>query len=264
MRNIIKFQTALPLTKNILRWPHLPRWEVTLGAKGWRHPWRPYHHQAAAVHQSRVMSCQSGATWQGQAQLKLCSILFASSKSPNQAFFSLFRRKLKTAQEFQKADNVDSHYELIYSIRDGVKFVKLGIGGLDIVAASVIANICMFAFGVPLAYLDLVLASPVESGIFVMVNSLICFQLFKVIRWYPLRIYYSELEDQFLAVFIGVHPFAIRPLKIEPGEVKPLEMMTGNVLPWASDLYATSSQRIFLFTHNFRYPLYYNKLLGYI
>lgn len=268
MTNFIKIKKTLPLLlTRKLRCPSLSyigqKNPQTLGNKGFE---GQLFYSTAALGQSKFKPCQARGKWQGQTLLMPCSFQYVPSKIQSQTFFSVFRRKRKTAQQFQEADKVDSHYELIYNVHDGVRYVQLGMGMLNILSAAINANVCMFALGVPPSYFEIVLAFPVESGIFISINSLICFALLKVIKWYPLRIYYSDLEDKYLAIFMGVHPFAIRSLKIQPGEVKlsPPNKIAENVLPWASDIYAISSQRIFLFIHHFRYPSYYNKLLGYI
>ncbi|XP_045582246.1 uncharacterized protein [Procambarus clarkii] len=192
---------------------------------------------------------------------QICSTKNTASKIQARTFFSPFRRN--KIQNIGISDNVDSHYELIYT-NDAISYIRLGVGGVNILGAGVGTMLCLNAFNVVNTNLEVIKNSPLEVSIFVSVNVLMIIGLFKLAHIYPFRIYYSELEDEFIAVFSGIHPFAVRTLKIKPGEVQLLSSnWTKPIIPWLSNIYGLPSQKIYLDVHRFIYPVYYNKLLGY-
>lgn len=211
-----------------------------------------------------LTSLHSGITLQGQILQQICPTQNVAPKIQVRTFFSAFHRRKKTAQEIKNHDNIDSHYDLVYT-SSSILYVKLGYHGGQIVLAGLGILMCLTAFNVISFPLNFVATSPLEVFVFVALNALIGFGILRVSWQYPLRIYYSELEDQFIAVFIGIHPYVTRPLKIQPGEVQPLSpsKLTKEILPWAQQLYVLPSQKLFLNVNRFILPMYYNKLLGY-
>ena len=80
----------------------------------------------------------------------------------------------------------------------------------------------------------------------------------------PLRIYYSEAQNHFLAFMPRFVPYATRPLIIKPGEVQ-APTKTSAYIPWNAIeyLHAPSKEKMILIDTSFSLPMYYNKLMGY-
>lgn len=177
-------------------------------------------------------------------------------------FYSYFKRK--TIEQIKDEDEVESHYELVYSAHS-ITYVQLGYGGIQAVAGIACFALGSALCGMPLTQISFLQEEPLEVAMFLTINLLICLGIYRVSTWYPFRIYYSEVEDQFVAIFVGIHPLAVRHVKILPGEVEPSPPgpITAVVAPWSHHLYSTSTQKIHLNVEHFTYPFYYNKLLGY-
>lgn len=179
-------------------------------------------------------------------------------------FFSFFKKN-KSPEKFREDDNILSHYELVYSAVS-ISYVKLAFGGVQTVAGTVCLTLGAIACGFPLVNNVVLTEDPLQVGTFITLNSMLCLGIYKFCTVYPLRIYYSEVEDNFILVFVGTHPLAVRHLKVPPGGVKPKPpgKIIAAILPWSELLYSTPTQTVYLNDHHFRYPVYYNKLLGYV
>lgn len=178
-------------------------------------------------------------------------------------FFSFFKKN-KSIEKIREDDNISSHYELVYSAVS-ISYVQLALGGMQAVAGTVCLTLGAMACGFPLVNTAVFTEEPLQVSVFITVNLMLCLGIYKFCKVYPLRIYYSEVEDNFTLVFVGTHPLAVKHLKVLSGEVKPKPpgKITATVLPWSELFYSTSTQTIYLNNHHFRYPIYYNKLLGY-
>lgn len=178
-------------------------------------------------------------------------------------FYSYFRKK-KTPQEIRDEDKIEPHYELVYSA-NSITYVQMAYGTVQGAALVFSLTLAGTLCGLPLIDIAVLQEEPVEMAAFAIINSLICLLVLRVSSWYPFRIYYSEMEDQFVAVLIGVHPFAVRHVKILPGEVKPKPPgHVAAVAPWTHHLYSTRTQTMHLNMEHFSFPFYFNKMLGYM
>lgn len=182
---------------------------------------------------------------------------------PKRNFYSYFKRK-KTPEELRDADKIEPHYELVYCA-NSVLYIQLSYGGVQAAAGVACLTLTALLCGAPVAVLPLLLEEQLEVAVFAVVNSLICLGILRLSFLYPFRIYYSEIEDQFTAVFVGLHPLAVRHVKILPGEVKPKVPgpVAAVLAPWSRLLYSARPQTIHLNPEHFIYPYYYNKMLGY-
>lgn len=161
-------------------------------------------------------------------------------------------------------DNVGVHYNLVYK-SDTASYLQMGLGGVQAVVGMFVCTLGVMACGFQPPNIQLLLDTPVYAGIFVVMNMIICIGILRVTSTHPMRIYYSEDEDQFIAVFVGKHPLDVRLMNIQPGEVKPhiVPSLVEKVVPWSTGMCTTPTQKIYLNEYNFKYPVYYNKLLGY-
>lgn len=188
------------------------------------------------------------------------------SSSVNQqrrSFFSYFPKK-KTLEEQQKADNVDTHYDLVYS-GNSLWYIHLALSSVHLSAAAV--GVCFTGekLGFPvLNLIDEIMAAPLEAGCFITFSTAICLAIVQLSKQYPFRIYYSELENQFIVILSSLAPFSTRKVFLQPGELKPLPPgRLTSVLPWSTHVYKGPSQNLLLFLDSFKYPVYFNMLLGY-
>lgn len=176
-------------------------------------------------------------------------------------------RKLKeliSPKNLKKHDNVGVHYDLVYK-SDTSSYLQLGLGGVQAVVGMFVCTLGAMACGFRPPNIHLLLDTPVYAGIFVAVNIIICIGILKVISTHPMRIYYSEDEDHFIAVFVGKHPLDVRLMNIQPGEVQPhvVSSLVKKLVPWSFAMCTTPTQKIYLNIYHFKYPVYYNKLFGY-
>lgn len=176
-------------------------------------------------------------------------------------------RKLKdliSSKNTKIHDNVGVHYKLVYN-SDTTSYLQLGLGGVQAVVSMFVCTLGAMACGFHPPNIHLLLDTPVYVGIFVVFNMIICISILRVISTTPMRIYYNEDEDQFIAVFVGKHPLDVRLLNIQPGEVKPhtVSNLVKKLVPWSIGICTTHTQKIYLNEYHFKYPVYYNKLLGY-
>lgn len=178
-------------------------------------------------------------------------------------FFSYFHKK-KTLEAQQKADNVDTHYDLVYS-GNSLWYIHLALSSVHLSGAAVGVCIAGNELGFPvLNLIDEIMAAPLEAGCFITFSTAICLAIVQLSRQYPFRIYYSELENQFIVILSSLMPFSTRKVLLQPGELKPQPPgLLASVLPWSSNIYKGPSQNILLFLESFKYPVYFNMLLGY-
>lgn len=179
-------------------------------------------------------------------------------------FYSYFWKK-RSPEQVKAEDKVETHFNLVYNAVS-TTYIQLGYGGVQSVAGVFCVGLAAALFNAPLTDFSVIQEQPIEIAVFLTVNMIICLGILRICYWYPLRIYYSEVEDQFVAVFVGHHPLAVRHVKIQPGEVKPLVpgRITGALFSWTHHLYSSPAQTIHLNAHHFVLPFYYNKLLGYM
>lgn len=179
------------------------------------------------------------------------------------SFYSYFYKK-KTLEEHQKADNVEKHYELVYS-GNALWYIHLALSSVHLSGAAVGAFVAGEKLGFPILNLvDEIMAAPLEAGCFITFSTAICLAIVQVSKQYPFRIYFSEMENQFIVIFSSLMPFSTRKVILQPGELTPLPpgQLTG-LLPWSTHLYKGPSQNMLLFLDSFKYPVYFNMLLGY-
>lgn len=245
----VLFRTALP--PSLSKWPLLAR---TRHASGFI---------STSLHPTTTTTKVTAPCTQDlltNVQLRCLSQNFIQRRN----FYSYFRRK-KTPEELRDADKVEPHYDLVYSA-NSTKYVQLSYGGVQAVAGVACLSLMAALCGAPVAELILLQEEQLEVAVFAIVNSLICMGILRISFLYPFRIYYSEMEDQFIAVFVGSHPLAVRHMKILPGEVKPKVpgSVAAVVAPWSPLLYSARAQTIHLNPEHFIYPYYFNKMLGYM
>lgn len=207
-----------------------------------------WHHTFARIPYTRMVG------WQ-----RLSDHKFLQSRN-----FTSFFMKKKSPEKLRDDDNVESHYELVHSA-SSVSYVQLALGGVQAVVGGVCLLVGAVACGIPMTNAAVFTEEPIQVATFITVNFMICLGILRVCTLYPLRIYYSEVEDSFVVIFVGAHPLAVRHVKILPGDVKPSPPgpVAKVVVPWSYNLYTTPTQNIYLNTEHFKYPFYYNKMLGY-
>lgn len=175
-------------------------------------------------------------------------------------FRTLFKRK-RTAEQYRKADNLDENHNMVYQA-GSIYYIKGMLGTIEVSALFLTGNIVATALGlIPFSF-----PLNIETLVYMSFYSFITYVSLSIARVYPLRIYFNEEQQKFIAVFVGYHPFSIRYLDISPGEVKAKEetYMTYNVNPWGKDVCSIKGkQDILLVACNFSSPAYYNMLLGY-
>ncbi|KAG0712066.1 hypothetical protein GWK47_019255 [Chionoecetes opilio] len=179
-------------------------------------------------------------------------LMYRQQKNSNQNFiqsrnFYSYFKKLKSPEKIREGDKVESHYELVYTA-SSVTYVRLGLGGVNFAAGFACFTLGYGALGFSMENTAVLTEQPLQVATFIVFNFMICLGILKVCKLYPLRIYYSEVEDNFVVVFVGVHPFAVRHLKISPGEVKPAPpgQVAAVTVPWSHDLFSSPTQKIYL------------------
>lgn len=197
--------------------------------------------------------------WQNEVKQHRCNLVISRTISSK-----IFKQK--SSLHYKKLDNVESHYDIVYQ-GGAVSYVQGALGVIETVALACCGAAIAVPLGVPFLYgkFNEYFATPWQFGVFVAFNSILCIFIAKTCQMYVLRIYYSDLEDHFVVIFMGLHPFAIHKVIVKPGEVNPVVpgKITKQAIPWADDIYASPSKKMIMFTHAFVSPIYFNRMLGY-
>lgn len=183
-----------------------------------------------------------------------------STGTPNERFFKFPQ---KTPEVYKKKDGLSKEYSL----------VQQGSSNNYVVGtcASIHASYILSVLGLSMKYLSpdqqlIISLSPVELMLGSSIVLLILSGMLKLIRTYPFRIYYNEIEDKFAAVFVSINPLKTRIIYLLPGEVrtKKRTYLSQNIIPWDADMCTVKGKHdIILMRHSFVSPVYYNKLIGY-
>lgn len=84
-----------------------------------------------------------------------------------------------------------------------------------------------------------------------------------VVRKFVLRIYYRQKTNDFIAIFQGLRPSAVRKLQFKGGEAnKPVDRDLLNIFALIGSV-RVKGKRIIVLEDSFQTPYYYNIMLGY-
>ncbi|CAL4067034.1 unnamed protein product, partial [Meganyctiphanes norvegica] len=179
-------------------------------------------------------------------------------------FMGWYRRK-KTDAEVQLKDDVPRRYECIYQGKS-IGYVRWTHGSVVLGIGTLIPLIVLDAIGMPnFNIAALLMESPIEATIFLTFSMFLASAISRQTYMYPYRIYYCHDDNNFLAVMQGLNPLSTRQLILECGQVEKRinSSITEDIIPWAKDCYTTPTQNMILYIDCFRYPMYFNKLLGF-
>ena len=172
-----------------------------------------------------------------------------------------FRWMNKTAEEHRQGDGLGDNWKLIYNAHSA-DYVEIVYGGMQVISGVLIANVVYMLVNGQLS----VLANHyIEAFAMGTAYIALCVPLAIVAKRYPLRMYYDEKTDEFLAILTGNIPFKLQKLKLLPNEAVPIKYhnLADYLLPWAFNSFRVRNNRpIMLVPANFAAPVYYNRLVG--
>ncbi|XP_076029955.1 uncharacterized protein LOC143018475 [Oratosquilla oratoria] len=176
----------------------------------------------------------------------------------------LWLKPPKKEEDYRIKDQMEPHYDLIYkSTFYNHLQIAYGISGIGYVWLAGLFS--CDALGFPIVNITQeLLNNPVQGATLAFSYVAFTWAIFVIAHRYIVRMYYSEVEDQFVAVMTGLLPYTKRKVVIHPGTAIPVgSSWIATLIPWHKDIYKTPVQKLIMFSHYFRYPVYFNKILGY-
>ncbi|XP_076357980.1 uncharacterized protein LOC143250817 [Tachypleus tridentatus] len=107
------------------------------------------------------------------------------------------------------------------------------------------------------SYLENTTELNIACGAFVFLNL----SIFAIAQKYPIRIYFNENKEEFIIIIFNILPFLTHKIKCQSGDVVHISSSSHTQFTGG---YKLGKRKLIITPEHFRYPVYYNILLGYV
>ncbi|XP_013774607.1 uncharacterized protein LOC106459526 isoform X2 [Limulus polyphemus] len=188
-----------------------------------------------------------------QSSIKQCSIICNIRRS----FFT----KMFHKDPFY-TDKVDkSQYDLVY-ISPATSYIFMGQ-----LVASGLTTFFLLIKGFEITnfetaflftdYLENTTELTIACTAFVLLNL----SVFAIIQKYPIRIYFNEEKEEFIIILFKILPFLTHKIKCQSGDMEHINSSSHTQFTGG---YKLGKRKLIITPEYFKYPIYYNILLGYV
>lgn len=204
---------------------------------------------------------------QGTNSSRVNSLLSGLQQTQKTQKANIFTRRRK--RNFHSEDNIPKEYELIYvaPMENYIFWTQVML-----IACSSAIVITLFANILDPEGTDLDPRNPIEvdftlSNNFQLLCALGCFLCFIgasriVIRRVILRMYYNEEKNEFVATFLSLNPKKVNRIRFNGGEVSQVTRPDPFNINALRGQFSVHGRRITVLEKYFRYPKYYNLMMG--